>query len=262
MGQTDIYCEPIRILGLDFRHLDYEKALTLFERWIESREPHQVCIANVHTTITCLNDGELRDISNRSLITMDGLPLVWYANWVRKAGLQDRVCGPELMLRCLDRGRKRGWKHYFLGGRDRVVETLVEKMQERYPGVEISGYYSPPFRPLSAAEDRELVNRINTAQPDFLWVSLGAPKQEKWIAAHLQSIQVPVQIGVGAAFDFHSGHIKRAPVWMQKTGLEWFYRMIQDKRLVKRYLSTNPRFMFLFLRDFVLIRIFGKKQTI
>ena len=126
-------------------------------------------------------------------------------------------------------------------------------MQSRFPGVDIVGWQSPPFRPLSAEEDEKLVALINQYQPDFLWVGLGAPKQEKWIAAHLANIHVPVQIGVGAAFDFHSGHIRRAPVWMQKSGLEWLYRMLQDRRLIKRYCSTNPVFLALFLWDFVAV---------
>jgi N-acetylglucosaminyldiphosphoundecaprenol N-acetyl-beta-D-mannosaminyltransferase len=110
---------------------------------------------------------------------------------------------------------------------------------------------------LSEQEDADLVEMINSLQPDFLWVELGAPKQEKWIAAHLSRINVPVQVGVGAAFDFHSGHVNRAPVWMQKTGLEWIYRMLQDRRLIKRYLMTNPVFLALFLRDFIKAKIWN-----
>jgi len=120
--------------------------------------------------------------------------------------------------------------------------------------VNIVGWHSPPFRPLSLEEDEQLVALINEHQPDFLWVGLGAPKQEKWIAAHLAKVNAPVQVGVGAAFDFHSGHVRRAPVWMQKSGLEWLYRMLQDRRLIKRYCATNPVFLALFLRDFVVVR--------
>jgi N-acetylglucosaminyldiphosphoundecaprenol N-acetyl-beta-D-mannosaminyltransferase len=241
----------INILGLNFPILDYEKSLSLFAQWIKSREPHQVCIANVHTVVTSLTDKDLRDINNRSLITMDGLPLVWYAKAVHRAQIKERVCGPELMLRCLDQGRVHGWRHFFLGGKEEVLTDLVSAMQLRYPGVNIVGWHSPSFRPLTVEEDEQLIALINQHQPDFLWVSLGAPKQEKWIASHLGFVNVPVQIGVGAAFDFHSGHVQRAPEWMQKSGLEWLYRMSKDRRLVKRYCSTNPIFLALFLRDFV-----------
>ncbi|MEI6067982.1 MAG: WecB/TagA/CpsF family glycosyltransferase [Methylococcaceae bacterium] len=250
---TDYYPKLINILGLNFPILDYAHSLTLFTHWIKIREPHQVCTANVHTVVTSLTDTELRDINNRSLITMDGWPLVWYANVVHRANIKERVCGPELMLRCLSEGRQHGWKHFFLGGKGVVLTDLVNTMQTQFPGVEIVGWHSPPFRPLSTQEDEQLVELINEHQPDFLWVGLGAPKQEKWIAAHLQQVKAPVQIGVGAAFDFHSGHVKRAPVWMQKSGLEWLYRVLQDRRLIKRYCATNPIFLALFFRDFLMV---------
>jgi len=186
---------------------------------------------------------------------MDGLPLVWYAQAVHRAKIKERVCGPELMLRCLDQGRTQGWKHFFLGGQEAVLTDLVSAMQSRFPGVAIVGWHSPPFRSLTTEEDEQLVALINQHQPDFLWVGLGAPKQEKWIATHLSRIPIPVQIGVGAAFDFHSGHVKRAPVWMQKSGLEWLFRILQDRRLIKRYCSTNPVFLALFLRDFIVVNL-------
>ena len=250
--------DKVDIMGINFPILDYQDCLSLFGRWITAREPHQVCIANVHTVVTSIKDKELRDINNSSLPTMDGLPLVWYAKAVHKAFIKERVCGPELMLRCLDQGRPKGWKHFFLGGTETVLADLVVAMQSRYPGVDIVGWHSPPYRPLSDEEDKQLVTLINQRKPDFLWVGLGAPKQEKWIASHLPDIHVPVQVGVGAAFDFHSGHVRRAPVWMQKSGLEWLYRMSQDRRLIKRYCSTNPVFLALFLRDYVKNNFFKK----
>lgn len=249
--------QAVNVLGVNFQRLDYAAALALFQNWIAAQSPHQVCIANVHTVVSCQSDAELRDINNRSLVTMDGLPLVWYANLVHRASV-GRVCGPDLMLHCLDQGRDKGWKHFFLGGKPEVLTDLQQKMLERFPGVTIVGLHSPPFRSLSAEEDQQLVDMINAAEADFLWVGLGAPKQEKWIAAHLDRVHVPVQLGVGAAFDFHSGHVQRAPLWMQRNGLEWLYRMAMDKRLVKRYLSTNPVFLKLFLRDWVWIRLLGR----
>lgn len=249
--------KTVQVLGITFPVLSYESALQLFQSWIASGEPHQVCIANVHTTVASLNDGELRRISNAALSTMDGLPLVWYANHVRNAGVS-RVCGPDLMLKCLEYGQSLGWRHFFLGGKDEVLADLVKNVRGQFPQANIVGWHSPPFRPLSEEEDKQLVDLINDAKPDFLWVGLGAPKQEKWIASHLDRVHVPVQLGVGAAFDFHSGHIKRAPLWMQKSGLEWVYRMAKDRRLIKRYFSTNPVFLWHFAKDFLLIRILGK----
>ena len=250
---TGHFPASISILGINFPILSYSHCLALFADWIATRESHQVCIANVHTVVASLVDASLREINNQSLITMDGLPLVWYGRAVHGAIIKERVCGPELMLRSLDEGRTHGWKHFFLGGKETVLTDLVNNMQAKFPGVEIVGWHSPPFRPLSAQEDELLVALINEYQPDFLWVGLGAPKQEKWIAAHLQHVKVPVQIGVGAAFAFHSGHVKRAPVWMQNSGLEWLYRALQDRRLIKRYCTTNPIFLALFFRDFVVI---------
>jgi N-acetylglucosaminyldiphosphoundecaprenol N-acetyl-beta-D-mannosaminyltransferase len=250
--------QVINVLGVNFQKLDYVTALALFQHWIDSKIAHQVCIANVHTLVSCQSDQQLRDINNRSLVTLDGLPLVWYANLVLRANV-GRVCGPDLMLNCLDHGRGKGWKHFFLGGKPEVLQDLQQKMLERFPGVAIVGLHSPPFRELSVEEDQQLVDMINASEADFLWVGLGAPKQEKWIAAHLDRIGVPVQLGVGAAFDFHSGHLQRAPLWMQKNGLEWLYRMAMDKRLVKRYLSTNPKFLMLFLRDWLLVRLLRRR---
>jgi N-acetylglucosaminyldiphosphoundecaprenol N-acetyl-beta-D-mannosaminyltransferase len=248
----------VNILGVNFPILDYQDCLSLFEEWIVSRKSHQVCIANVHTVVTSIKDKELRDINNYSLPTMDGLPLIWYARSVHKAHIKERVCGPELMLSCLDKGRVKGWKHFFFGSTETILSDLVNAMQSRYPGVDIVGWHSPPFRPLSDAEDKQIIDLINQHQPDFLWVGLGAPKQEKWIASHLPYIHAPVQIGVGAAFDFHSGHVRRAPVWMQKSGFEWLYRISQDPRLIKRYCSTNPVYLVLFFRDYLKNNFFRK----
>jgi len=252
---SEQYTGIVNILGLNFPIIDYLYTLDLFKQWLFSREPHQVCIANVYTVVTSLADKELRDIYNHSLITMDGMPLVWYARAIHGVKVKERVCGPDLMLRCLDQGRMYGWKHFFLGAKEEVLTSLVGSMQSSFPGVDIVGWHSPPFRLLSAEEDEQLVALINSYQPDFLWVGLGAPKQEKWIAAHLSGIHVPIQIGVGAAFDFYSGHIRRAPEWMQKAGLEWLYRILQDRRLIKRYCTTNPVFLGLFLRDFIAVNL-------
>lgn len=254
--------KSVDIFGIRFPILDYELTLQLFQEWITTGQSHQVCIANVHTTVACLTDNELRDISNKALSTMDGLPLVWYAKLVHQAEIKTRVCGPDLMLKCLDHGQQLGWRHFFLGGKDEVLADLVTNIRKRYPQAELVGWHSPPFRPLSDEEDQQLVDLINAAKPDFLWVGLGAPKQEKWIAAHLDRVHVPVQLGVGAAFDFHSGHIKRAPLWMQKSGLEWCYRMAKDRRLIKRYFSTNPVFLLRFAWDFLRIRVLKRSAVV
>ena len=251
----------IDIVGIKFPILSYEKCLVLFKYWIKEGQSHQVCIANVHTVMTALKDPELRFINHLSLVTLDGTPLVWYAKLVRKSKEFQRVCGPELMLRCLEHGQQHQWKHFFLGGKEDVLHDLVNVVKYRYPKANIVGSYSPPFRTLTEEEDQALVDLINQQKPDFLWVGLGAPKQEKWIAAHIDRLQVPVQLGVGAAFDFNSGHVLRAPLWMQDNGLEWIYRVFQDKRLFKRYLATNPLFLMYFVRDLLHSKLSKKNLT-
>ena len=236
----------VDILGITFPVISYDMALQTFQGWISKREPHQVCPTNVHTLVTSLYDSELRAIGKQAYLTMDGMPIVWYANIIHSANIKERVCGPDLMLRCLEYGRRYNWRHYFLGGTEPSLADLIETMRLRYPGLTIAGSHSPPYRELSNEEDQALVESINAARPDFLWVALGAPKQEKWIAAHLDRIHVPVQIGVGAAFNYHSGHVSRAPDWMQAHGLEWCFRVFQEKRLIRRYLVTNQIFLLLF----------------
>ena len=253
--------KPTTVLGIKFPNLDYQQAMTLFQEWITSRVAHQVCFANVHTLVSCIQDKQLHNINQQSFNAMDGLPLVWYAKLVHGKSKASRLCGPDLMLKCLDEGRERAWTHFFLGGTEPVLQDLVNNMHTRYPGVNIVGWHSPPFRALSASEDTRLIQLINDAKPDFLWVGLGAPKQEKWIAAHMHQLNVPVQLGVGAAFNFHSGHVKRAPLWMQQYGLEWLYRASTEKRLIKRYLTTNPIFLLLFVRDLFLIRCLRLKAV-
>ncbi|WP_347986785.1 WecB/TagA/CpsF family glycosyltransferase [Methylomonas sp. AM2-LC] len=262
LTQRSIWIQPgssTNVLGIKFSNLNYDQALNLFQQWIISKVSHQVCFANVHTVVSTLEDKELLNINHKSFNAMDGLPLVWYAKLVQGDSTASRLCGPDLMLKCLDEGRNKNWTHFFLGGTGPILNDLVDAMQQRYPGVAIVGWHSPPFRALTEEEDQQLVDIINAANPDFLWVGLGAPKQEKWIATHLHRINVPVQLGVGAAFNFHSGHLKRAPRWMQSYGLEWAYRLMNETRLVRRYLATNPVFLLLFLRDLLLIRFFRLK---
>ena len=156
-----------------------------------------------------------------------------------------RTTGPSLMGEIFQISAEKGYSHYFYGSTDETLKILKEKLEVRYPGIKIVGLYSPPFRPLTEEEDKMIVERINEAKPDFVWVGLGAPKQEKWMAAHQGKID-GLMIGVGAGFDYYAENIKRAPEWMQKSNLEWLYRLIQDpKRLFKRYLNTNTKFIWI-----------------
>ena len=172
----------------------------------------------------------------------DGGPL---SSVGRKRGHKnmERTTGPSLMGEIFAVSVKKGYRHYFYGSKKETLELLYQKLTSNYPGIQIAGMYSPPFRPMTPEEDQEIVERINETKPDFVWIGLGAPKQEKWMVEHHGKID-GLMIGVGAGFDYYAGNIKRAPMWMQKSNLEWLYRLMQDpRRLFKRYLVTNTKFI-------------------
>jgi len=244
--------------GVPFQVVNYDDAIDVFQGWINERAvSHQVCIVNVHTLVSAMREPAFRLIMQEAgMNTMDGQPLKWYANAVCQAGVNERVCGPELMLRCMEQGINKNWRHYFLGGQPEVLENLKSNIQARFPGVQVVGSYSPPFRPTTEVEEAEIVSRINESAADILWVGLGAPRQEQWIHRNLHRLTVPVCVGVGAAFDFHAGSITRAPSWMQSAGLEWLYRVFADPRLFRRYLDTNPPFLWMLIRDWVRVHVF------
>lgn len=249
--------KKVYITGVPFPVINYDAAIDMFQQWIDDNtSAQQVCIVNVHTLVSSMRDPVFREIMQQSgMNTIDGQPLKWYANSVCRAGMNERVCGPELMLRCLAQGVERDWKHYFLGGRPEVLEKLESRVQQRFPGVKIAGSYSPPFRPVTDEEESEMVEHINASKASILWVGLGAPRQEQWIYRNLHRLTVPVCIGVGAAFDFHAGSITRAPSWMQSAGLEWLYRISADPRLFRRYLDTNPPFLWMLIRDWFRVHV-------
>lgn len=197
---------------------------------------------NVHMLVEAHDRQDLRDLLNAAdLVAPDGMPLVWHH---RASGLSSgRVCGPDLMLALLDRGRAMGARHFFYGGVEGIAAELAKRMVKRYPGLRVVGVDAPPFRPLSPEEDGAAVERINAAEPDFVWVGLGSPRQEMWLASHRDRLAASALLAVGAAFDFHAGRRPRAPRLMQRTGTEWMFRLATEpRRLGRRYLSTNVRF--------------------
>ena len=183
------------------------------------------------------------------MVTPDGMPLVWAC---RHAGCTatSRVYGPDLMLEVCERAAQRGWSSFFYGSRDEVTAALVHRLSGSYPDLTVAGRYSPPFRPLEPHEEEEIVERINRSGAAIVWVGLSTPKQERWMARMRPRLEAPVLIGVGAAFDIHAGFLRQAPPWMQRHGLEWLFRVaMEPRRLWKRYLRNNPRFVFHVLRD-------------
>ena len=235
--------ETCDIMGVNISVTNMEKTV---EKVIENLDKWQgkyICISNVHTTVTASENAEYKEIQNKAVFALpDGGPLSAFS---REQGYEGaaRVTGPDLMREILIKSKENGWRHLFYGSTQETLDKLKTVVEERYPGTIICDMISPPFRLLTASEDEEMVNRINKANPDFIWVGLGAPKQEIWMAAHENRVN-GLMIGVGAAFDYESGNIKRAPKWMQKCNLEWLYRLMQDpKRLFKRYFITNTKYL-------------------
>lgn len=239
----------VDVLGVGVSAIDMPSALTEIAGWIDTREQRYVCVTGVHGVMESQSDPTLRAVHNQSgLTTPDGMPMVWAGRWAGAAGMQ-RVYGPDLMLELLALSVQRGWSSFFYGGGEGVADLLAERMRQRFPGLEVAGTHCPPFRPLTEAEDAAAVDLINGSGADIVWVGLGAPKQERWMAEHLGRVQAPVMLGVGAAFDIHAGLLPQAPRWMQRNGLEWAYRLLREpRRLWRRYLTNNPRFMVAIIR--------------
>ena len=244
----------LTILDCSISPTSYVDSVSQILLWAQQGESRSVFAANVHMLMEAHDHPDFRNIVNSAdLVTPDGMPLVWA---LRRKGFpqQQRVYGPTLMLEVLQKAAQENISVGFLGDTREVLQRLSEKMLERFPGLHIVAKISPPFAPLSAEEDKVLWNEINIAGVRILFVALGCPKQERWIAAHLGKIDA-VMIGVGAAFAFHAGIVRQAPAWMQKMGLEWLFRFSQEPaRLWKRYLVNNPRFAIL-----VTLELLGEK---
>jgi N-acetylglucosaminyldiphosphoundecaprenol N-acetyl-beta-D-mannosaminyltransferase len=251
MDQT--HTQPLRrvdVLGVQVTAGDLDRDITEIGRWIATGEHHYVCVTGVHGVIESQADPELLAIHNASgLTTTDGMPLVWCC---RKAGFPDtqRVYGPDLLPATIEAGIRHGWRHYFYGGADGVPEQLAENLQRRFPGMKVVGTMSPPFRALTAEEDDEIVAEINAVDPDIVWVGLSTPKQERWMASHVDRLNANALVGVGAAFDFHAGTVRQAPRWVQRSGLEWAFRLaIEPRRLWRRYVRIVPTFLWRIFRN-------------
>lgn len=231
------------IMGVNIAAINMEWLVDYLEKNISEIKGDYICVSNVHTTVTSFDDADYCAIQNGGLMAIpDGGPLSTVG---QKRGHKnmERTTGPSLMGEIFEISAKKGYRHYFYGSKEETLELLYQKLTSNYPGIQIAGMYSPPFRPLTEEEDKAIIERINETKPDFVWVGIGAPKQEKWMAAHQGKID-GLMLGVGAGFDYYAENIKRAPMWMQKHNLEWVYRLVQDpKRLFKRYWSTNTKFI-------------------
>lgn len=261
MSKDDIVPHRLNILGVGVSAINMNQAVATVERWIARRERRYVCITNIHGVMESQRVQDLREIHNAAgLVTPDGMPLVWLS---RLRGLNHvrRVYGPDLMLALCERSLEMHYRHFFYGGGRGVPDRLAVNLQRRFPGLGVAGTYSPPFRLLTTEEDEDIVKHINDAGADIVWVGLSTPKQEYWMAKHVGRLEAPVLIGVGAAFDFHAGLKKQAPLWMQRNGLEWFFRLATEPgRLWRRYATNIPSFLWLCLLQTLHVKTFRLEE--
>lgn len=231
------------ILGVNIAAINMDWLLDFTQKNIGELSGDYMCVSNVHTTVTAYEDEAYKAVQNGGIMAIpDGGPLSTVG---RKRGHEQmsRTTGPSYMGKILEISAAKGYRHYFYGSTQQTLDKLKDVLQNQYPGLEIAGMYSPPFRPLTEEEDKEIIDNINASGADFVWIGLGAPKQERWMADHQGKVN-GFMVGVGAAFDYFAGNIKRAPEWMQKCNLEWFYRLMQDpRRLFSRYFKTNTKFI-------------------
>ncbi len=236
------------VLGVEISLVDLGSATDTVIRWIQCREKHYVAVTGVHGVVEAQDDPGFKSILNRAgLNVADGMPVVWLS---RRAGHSQvsRVFGPDFMLHVSQVLGQIKARAFYYGAAPGVAEALARTLEGHYAGLVTAGTYSPPFRALTATEEDEIAARINQARPDIVWVGLSTPAQEKWMARFRPRLEAPILAGVGAAFDYNTGRIKRAPGWMQRSGLEWLYRLIQEpSRLWKRYARNNPLFVYYLL---------------
>jgi N-acetylglucosaminyldiphosphoundecaprenol N-acetyl-beta-D-mannosaminyltransferase len=241
------------VLGVPLALTDYEKTLDWVDDAVASGHRGYVCVAATHTVMAAAEDPELRSAVLRADFTVpDGQPLVWALNLLgHRVG--DRVYGPDLMDRACARAARTGQRFYLYGGRNQgALAQLARNLRLRHPGLRIVGGHVPPFRALTESEEEAVIADIRRSRADVVWVGIGVPKQEKWMARMRPRLEAPVLIGVGAAFDFHAGLVPQAPLWMQRLGLEWLFRLVQEpRRLWRRYLRYNPRFVAGFARQYL-----------
>jgi len=252
---------PIALLGVAFDNVTLRETVRRIETMVDSRRPHHVVTANVDFLVLARADSDLHRIFLEApLVLCDGTPLVW-ASRVLGNPLPERVAGSDLVPELIRVAARKKYRLFFLGTTEEAAAQAVANVRAQFPELKIS-YYSPPFRHLAEMDHTEILQRIGAAEPDMLFVAFGCPKAEKWIAMHYRALGVPLVMGVGATIDFLAGRMRRAPLWMQRGGLEWLYRMIQEpRRLFKRYLTDLRQFSGAILRQWWLLRIGTRKGT-
>jgi N-acetylglucosaminyldiphosphoundecaprenol N-acetyl-beta-D-mannosaminyltransferase len=237
-------CQRGNILNVDFDLIDYEQTVKIVSEWRQMGKRAYITITNPHSVLMCHRDEKMRKATACAGLSLpDGTGIIWAAN-ILGYKHHGRVTGPTLMLSLSDLGRRHGFRHYFYGAAEGVAQNLSERLRKKFTGLEVTGTYSPPFRALSEKEDLAIIEQINESCPDIVWIGLGAPKQEKWMADHLGKIKATAMIGVGAAFDVHSENVQWAPPWIRKLGIEWAYRLALEPRRMWRRNLDSPLFLY------------------
>lgn len=243
-----------KILQIHFDLIGYQMVAQIIGSWRREGERHYVSITNPHSVLMCQRDEAMKRATVNAALTLpDGVGIIWAAN-ILGYKHHGRVTGPTLMLKLCDWGREKRIRHFFYGGSEGVAENLAQNLSRRFPELEVVGAFCPPFRPMTEQEDREVIAKINYSKPDILWIGLGAPKQEKWMLEHLGKVTATAMIGVGAAFDFHSGNAKWAPAWVRKYGMEWLYRTISEPRRIGPKAVDNIIFGMRIITQYFLIK--------
>jgi len=231
------------IMGVNIAAIDMDWLIRFTEKNVKVLSGDYMCVSNVHTTVISYENSEYRKIQNGGIMAIpDGGPLASVGRMRGFKGMS-RTTGPSYMKEVFKISEKNGYRHYFYGSTQETLDKLKSYLEDEYPGLCIAGMYSPPFRCTTEEEDEQTIHSINITNPDFVWIGLGAPKQEVWMASQQGKIK-GFMVGVGAGFDYFAGNIKRAPEWMQKNNMEWFYRLLQEpRRLFYRYLNANVKFI-------------------
>jgi N-acetylglucosaminyldiphosphoundecaprenol N-acetyl-beta-D-mannosaminyltransferase len=255
-----------QVLGVRVDAVQISDIMARMEDWICARSDsccHTVAPTGMHGIVEAQHDPSFKEILNSTdAVVPDGMPLVWLG---RRRGhyLRRRVYGPDLMLEFCEKTAGRGYRHFLYGGEPGVTERLAQALNRRFPTIEVCGKLSPPMRPLDPAEDKDVVTMISRAAPDVLWVGLGTPKQERWMHEHRNQLQVPVMVGVGAAFDILSGRRSQAPRWMREHGFEWLFRLLQEpRRLWRRYMIYGTQFIAYLAVDILRSRSFQARKEV
>lgn len=261
-GERQRVCQRANVLGVGLSAIHRQQAVEIILNAVEQKRRGYICVTGVHGVMESQADEQLRFIHNRALLcTPDGMPMVWmgHLQGFRNMG---RVYGPDLMLDVCEASVARKIRHFFYGGTQGVGSVLKEKMTARYPDLQVVGTYEPPFRPLNAEEENALRGQVDEVRSDIMWVGLSTPKQERFMAEFLPKLNTTLMIGVGAAFDFHTGRLKQSPRYLQRLGLEWAYRLYREpRRLWRRYLKNNPRFIVLALAQLAGIKRFPLEES-